>query len=67
MSKAIRRHHMTRLKCKRTHHFGRTLAGRQLGKAVATPHPCSCYGCCNPRAMEGPTVQERRAMQRDRY
>jgi len=33
-----------------------------LGFHAGTPHPCSCYGCGNPRKWANElTVQERRA------
>jgi hypothetical protein len=34
---------------------------------MASTHckPCSCHGCGNARKHEGPTIQERRAFQKD--
>jgi hypothetical protein len=34
----------------------------QIGFAANTPHPCSCYGCGNPRKWFNElSIQERRA------
>ena len=60
--RALRRHHVNRLKQKRRIHWGRVLhTDEELGKAVGTPKPCSCFMCGNPRKYYGEkTVQERR-------
>jgi len=68
-SRAIRRHHMERLKKRRRFHWGMDLLHepKRLGQAVNTPHPCSCYMCGNPRHhFEKKTMQERRADQSHR-
>ena len=40
-----------------------------IGRMAATPHPCSCRGCGNPRKQskgkERMTMQERRLIQED--
>jgi hypothetical protein len=61
-SRALRRHHLARLKKARRWHWGRDLGQepRTLGLAVNTPCICSCW-MCRPRKHAGPTVQERRA------
>ncbi len=50
MKRALRRHHVARLKAARRFHWGRDLRhdAESLGKAVATPCPCSCWMCGNP-------------------
>lgn len=62
-SRALRRHHIQRLKRVRKHYwgFGRhygteghsKMDARQLGKVVQNPHPCSCAMCCNVRRIHG--------------
>lgn len=49
MSRAIRRHHIERLKRKRmiTHKWAKT--PRELSIAVKTPRNCSCFMCKNQR------------------
>jgi len=60
--RAVRRHHVQRLKHRRRHYWGygspshgylsscpTEMDGTQLGKVVHTPHPCSCPSCGNPR------------------
>ena len=51
MTRALRRHHVKRLKNKRCRdlHF----AGIPLGAHVATPARCSCWMCGNPRRFYG--------------
>lgn len=63
MTRAERRHHLERLRYKRGRHAGRDLrhSRRELGKALASPCPCSCYLCGNTRHHHGPTLQEARA------
>ncbi len=71
MARAIRRHHIERLKKARKNHWGRLfdkllsdLTPRQLGMAVATPAPCSCWMCANQRHTLGELkIQERRFFQ----
>jgi len=59
--RAIRRHHIARLKKKRQHYWLGGLTLRSLGIAANTPKPCSCYACGNPRRHFGRrTIQERR-------
>lgn len=67
-ARALRRHHRARLKKNRRYYWGREgLADWtpcSLGKAIDTPHPCSCLGCGNSRRWLGErTIQERRAYQ----
>ncbi|MBN9425282.1 MAG: hypothetical protein J0H09_02140, partial [Burkholderiales bacterium] len=61
-ARALRRHHRARLKAIRQ--FYRTQgrdpasdagkpAGKPLGKVLATPAPCSCALCGNPRRYFG--------------
>lgn len=63
MSIENNRHHRERMKARRRHHWGRELDGKELGKAINTPAPCSCWGCGNARATEGLTRQELMAKQ----
>jgi len=66
LRRALRRHHVQRLKRARAGYWGRdrTLSPRQLGIAVGTSTPCSCWMCGNPRRFltgdlpNGLTVQE---------
>lgn len=65
MKRALRRHHVARLKRSRRFHWGRDLAQepKPLAKAVDTPCPCSCWMCGNPRRYFGElTPQERREL-----
>jgi len=60
-NRAVRRHHVDRLKHKRKHYWGYSRNGfdatntpvemdaRQLGKVVQYPQICSCGGCGNVR------------------
>ena len=66
--RALRRHHRKRLKRKRAGYWygadenSGPLTRRHLGIALATPAPCSCWMCGNPRRYFGEkTVQEKRA------
>lgn len=66
--RALRRHHMDRLKRKRaTYWFGKEDNNeRKLGILVSSPHPCSCSACGNPRRNgwdKKHTVQERKYFQ----
>lgn len=64
--RALRRHHIQRLKKARAGYWGRdrTLSPRQLGIVVGTPQACSCWMCGNPRRYRtddnqlGLTLQE---------
>lgn len=60
--KAIRRHHVARLKQYRRWYWGRDLSQepKYLAQAVATPCVCSCW-MCRPRKHAGDTMQEKRA------
>jgi hypothetical protein len=63
--RALRRHHIERLKKSRLFHWGRNLTGRhkELGKAVNSPCSCSCCLCGNPRKWwNEKSIQERRQM-----
>lgn len=66
MTRALRRHHIERLKHNRRYYFGRDLAQNpvELGITVATAARCSCAMCGNPRKyfLER-TMQERRLFQ----
>jgi len=66
MSRALRRHHTRRLKHNRKNYYDRELIGRDLGKVVSTPHPCSARCCGNQRKWEGETRQEQIARIRER-
>ena len=63
-NRAVRRHHIKRLKSKRKLYWGYhrdswgsepkpLMAPQQLGKVVQYPQPCSCWGCGNQRKCEG--------------
>ena len=63
-SRAIRRHHLDRMKVRVRHYYGGHAAGdaRQLGRLASSRTPCSCFMCGNPRRRLGErTLQERRA------
>lgn len=51
MKRALRRHHVARLKAARRFHWGRDIHhdAKAVGKVVDTPCPCSCWMCGNPR------------------
>lgn len=65
LKRAVRRHHVTRLKKARKHYWGYPTRGftprdvaprtpeemspKVLGKVVQYPQVCSCAGCCNSR------------------
>ena len=74
MKRSVRRHHYARLKKKwmdklLTTRFWDTPVDQVdkkhlewLGAIYAnTPCVCSCWMCCNPRLLEGPTLQEIRS------
>lgn len=73
-NRSIRRHHLGRIKHNRAQYWGYTgqrgeaaMPPRCLGIVSSTPQPCSCVQCANPRrAFDERTVQEQRAMQRER-
>ncbi len=65
-SRALRRHHVARLKKARRYFHGQDLAEHpgRLGKAVHTAAACSCYMCGNPRKYFGErTISELGAQQ----
>ena len=73
-NRAVRRHHIARLKQKRKHYWGygrrvehgeSSMNAMQLGKVVQYPQVCSCGGCGNARRWPWMneaehTLQERR-------
>ena len=66
MNRALRRHHVARLKKKRRFRWGRDLAQepKALARLVNTPTPCSCHMCGNDRKYLGErTIQEQRQLQ----
>lgn len=60
MSRAIRRHHLARLKQARRFYFGRDNRSdsHTLGRLLSTTTPCSCWMCGNPRRYTGRTLSE---------
>lgn len=63
-SRALRRHHEQRMKCRVGDYYGGYARGepRRLGKLAHTRQLCSCRMCGNPRRIRGErTLQERRA------
>lgn len=62
-SRALRRHHLQRLKHVRKFYWGygrhygteglSQMDARQLGKVVQNPQMCSCACCCNNRRVLG--------------
>jgi hypothetical protein len=74
MLRSIRRHHRARLKEKRKRYWGyprrwkgheEEMSDHHLGMVVTTPHPCSCWMCCNERRIEGSPISERRHSEED--
>lgn len=69
MDRALRRHHMQRLKAKRRNyhswsHDDEEITPRLAGMFYHTPQLCSCCGCGNPRKHFGEkSIQERREEQ----
>lgn len=62
MKRAVRRHHVARLKAARRFYLWRDLRhdAVALGRVVATPCMCSCWMCGNPRRYLGEiTMQEK--------
>lgn len=67
-NRAVRRHHVARLKKARQFYWGygksqgreagQAMPARQLGRAVQYPQMCSCPGCGNQRAIDGLTRRE---------
>lgn len=64
MKRALRRHHVTRLKKARRWYHGQDLwlVAKFIGIAVTTPHPCSNICCGNQRPYFGQTLQELRGI-----
>lgn len=61
--RAIRRHHVNRLKTKRKFHFGMDFSNDPVAvsRLVRTPTPCSCWMCGNERKYFGKkTIQEQK-------
>lgn len=60
MRRALRRHHVARLKAARRFHWGRDLRhdAKVLGQVVDTPCPCSCRMCGNPRRYFEPMTRQ---------
>lgn len=66
MTRALRRHHVARLKRNRRFYYGNDLAKKpaDLGMTVTTAARCSCAMCGNPRKFFLElTMQERRLFQ----
>ncbi len=69
--RALRRHHLARIKHKRQNYSGGYIKSlppaeqaRRLGVIAHTAALCSCWMCGNPRRYgDGPTIQERRFFQ----
>ena len=63
-NRAVRRHHVERLKKNRKNYwgygYGRTgeLSKRQLGIIVTTPEVCACWMCNRPRKAFGRPLKE---------
>lgn len=77
-SRALRRHHMLRLKAKWKSTHARYFENpkipttishqKRAGMYLNTCTPCSCWMCGNPRKYSGDrTIQERRLMQQIEY
>lgn len=65
-NRAIRRHHVQRLKNNRKHYWYGSNSQRLLGILVHTAKICSCYICGNPRKFfKEKTIQEKRFWQED--
>jgi hypothetical protein len=71
-TRAVRRHHLDRLRTKRKTYGGYTttcalkdqMSPRALGMLCATPKVCSCWMCGNPRKTQSErTIQEISLMQ----
>lgn len=60
MSRAIRRHHVARLKQARRFYLGRDNRSdpHALGRLLRTTTPCSCWMCGNPRRYIGRALSE---------
>ena len=55
MEKALRRHHIRRIKANQKHlgYWYKEATPRQAGIRLHTPCPCSCHMCGNPRRLFG--------------
>lgn len=64
-NRAVRRHHVERLKQSRKYFWGRQRLTdpRRLGILVHTPKLCSCYGCGNQRKYKGLSISELRDLE----
>lgn len=83
MKRAIRRHHIARLKKARKNYWGypnrwaykfnelprapEPMDARQLGKVVQNPQMCSCAGCCNVRRNPWSAAGDGRTWQEKRH
>jgi hypothetical protein len=71
--RAIRRHHIARLKKSRAHYFvvnwwSEEYKQKRLGLVVSYPKMCSCPMCGNPRKwLNERTIQEMRDLERMEY
>ena len=63
---SLRRHHLRRLKKKRSLYWGTQTVGdsRLIGKCSKTPCICSCWMCGNQRKYHGLLFQELKALER---
>lgn len=62
MKRALRRHHVRRLKLKRAHYVMASAGDpKALGMVSRTACMCSCWICGHRRYYHGPSMQERRA------
>lgn len=64
MKRALRRHHLERLKWARRWYHGLDLwqNAKWIGRAIHTPQSCSCWACGNQRKWFGRTLQEVRGL-----
>ncbi|RIX45692.1 MAG: hypothetical protein D3M94_12810 [Rhodocyclales bacterium GT-UBC] len=60
--RALRRHHVARLKKSRRWYYGTDLwqSAKDIGRATHTPQQCSCWMCGNQRKHFGVSIQELR-------
>ncbi|MEQ1976660.1 hypothetical protein [Xenorhabdus sp. SGI240] len=59
---AVRRHHMYRLKAKRSkyNNAGHIPDARGIGRCYRTPCACACWMCANHRDVFGMSIKETR-------
>jgi hypothetical protein len=62
----LRRHHERRAKRRAAKSSAAPSTARMIGILARTPCKCSCLMCGNERRHAGPTMQERRAADRQR-